>query len=299
MKIEDKRQIINSIMEQEIQENDLNISSFSFGRLGYYNSYYFWNKLKANKLYNPAQILTLSALPFLNGVSRKKSKEIVVFYNDIPTPFFEDSIVRLLKTTYHELYHALDDARENDYSFDMFANTCDRFIVSHSPIDSIKYFLTSKGHDSFMFEILANNYGIKRAEEYIEKNNISINNYEKNKLQKLKQKYELQYQNYDLTKRLDMIINDYKVCLNCKDFDNKIFSLFLNDDSSVKNLNKVFIDENVLSLDTRILKSFLKSKKIKESLNNIKLSEEALLNIEKILDNNKSEEINDNNRKTI
>ena len=114
-------------------------------------------------------ILILVLLPQFNGVSRKKSKEIIVFFNDISTPLFNDSIIRLLKTTYHELYHAIDDTREKEtqITYNDFASDCDRFIINHSPLDQLKYILTPNGHDSFMFEILANIHGINKTEQYI------------------------------------------------------------------------------------------------------------------------------------
>lgn len=282
MTLEKKQSIINSIMQKEISGNNLSISGYSFGRIGYFNSKYFKNKLKTSKI---MEILMLALLPQVNGVSRKKAKEIIVFFNDVSTPLFNDSIIRLLKTTYHELYHAIDDTREKEtqITYNNFANDCDRFIIKHSPLEICKYLLTPSGHDSFMFEILANIHGINKTEQYIKENNIQCNSYELRKFAQLKNKYQLQYQNYNLTKRLDLIISEYKTCIKCKDFDKTVFELFINENGIIKDINTVFMDDNVLNLDCKILAAFINCKKIKEAIKNTQLTEHTSFVLNEIL----------------
>lgn len=299
MNLEKKKEIISTIMKSEIEQNNLNISSYCFGRINFFNTSYFKKKLKSS---NPYKIIQLISLPLFNGVFRPKSKELIVFYNDVSTPLFNDSIIRFLKTTYHELYHALDDTidKAKNISYENFANQCDRFIISHSPIEMLKYVMTPQGHDSFMFEILANLYAIDKTEEYIKNNNIQCSDNEITKFNKLKNKYHTQYQNYNLTKRLNIIISEYKSCLNCKDFNKDLFELFLNENGTVKDINIIFSNETVLNLDPKILLAFIKTNTIKKAISETTLTEKTSHILNELLTNGSTELLQESeNKKTI
>ena len=268
MKKKEKRKLLYKIMENEIIENDLDIMPYCFGSVDYYNSKYFKNNIKKGlKLSNVSQLLTTLFKPFyLGGVYDHEEREIIVFYDRIP---FHNSIIYILHTIFHELFHGIDGEDKTAMldQYTDFSNECDKFIIDTAPyIEVIKYMVNDKKHDSYMFEILANLYGIEKTEKYIKDNDIKCSKTELKKLKKLKQTYYEQYLNYDLTKSLNIIINDYKNKLEYNDFDITIFEYFLTDEGEVKDINSIFSNKEVLKLDSRILKAFVKTDKISEAI---------------------------------
>lgn len=277
-----------NILEKEIKNLNLEIKPFIFGRLSYFNEKHFKDEFKYNlmiidDLYNYSlkekinsfiNVLKILSFPVqANGVYRNQKKSLIVFANDIGHPILKNNIVQLLKTTYHELYHAIYfNTKQKGFKFNDFNSfACDleQFLMKHNIGTPLRYLYN---HDSFMFEILANIYGVKKTEEYISQNP-NAHNYDLKKLKKIKQKYDRQYDNYNLSKILDDIIKNYKSALKCKDFDKSFFEIFLNEDGTFKNLNSSFLNEKINQIDKRIIdaflntNSFLKEAKI-QGLNN-------------------------------
>ena len=278
MNKKEKIKIIQKIFEEEKEKNGLDIPMYTFGSITFYNSYFFKTKIKESikklKLYN---IFSYCFLPIISGGYHRDSyndEEIVVFYNEMKR--IPPNITYLIYSAYHEIYHAIDynTDRSADLSYDSFATQCDFFLLrnSNSFKTMIKYYLSRSTHNSMMFEILASRYGIKRTEEYIKDKNINISETERLKFEKLKLQYDYLYDNYDLTSRVNIIINNYKLFQKNYKFNDIIFKLFLNEDGSIKNINSIFSDPNVLSLDNRILYAFIKSEKISELIKPDELS---------------------------
>lgn len=287
MNKKEKRKFIYKILEKEIIENDLNVVPYCFGSISYYNSKYFKNNIKKNlKLSRTSDLLDTLFKPFCSrGSYDFEKKEIIIFCDNIP---FYDNIISTLQTIFHELFHSLDEEGKATIfdEYTTFANKCDKFIIdTASYIDVIKYMCSSKVHDSYMFEILANLYGISKTEKYIRDNNISCSKYELKKLHELKKIYCKYYCNYDLTKSLNIIINKYKNNIQYIDFDKTIFEYFLTDEGKIKDINSFFSSKKITNLDSKILLAFIRCDKIKKAIENTNLNKKAIDIIEDLLGN--------------
>ncbi|MBE6139683.1 MAG: hypothetical protein E7174_04230 [Firmicutes bacterium] len=307
MNLKQKQTIINSIMINEIRENNLDTKFYSCCRINYYNSDFF-KKIQKDKKNNRIVKLGNLIIPLISGgfhAEHNNERDIIVFLDKIDiVPGFSLPLVSLLKTTYHELYHALQNKELNstptDMSYDLFASQCDMFICSNESIDFLKYYFTRSGHDTQMFEILANLHGVKKTEEYSQNNNIKISFLEQMKLDKQKQKYQYQYQNYDLTKRLNLIIDNYDKYIKNDEFNKTIFELFLNENGTVKDINTIFSNENVLDMDPKILLAFIKTNAIKKAISETTLIEKTSYFLNELLTNGSTQLFQESeNKKTI
>lgn len=268
MKYIDFKKLCESILSEEIDKHNLNIKSYSFGRLSYYNSSYFKEGL--NRLINTRgeNGLRLTSLyckvllsPIMNtGYFSYDDDTLVIFLNDIVDINFSNDIVDLLRNVYHELYHAIDHRNIDDgyyeINYNVFASSIDHFLRDHYVGHFLKYKFTRKGYDSCMFEILADIYATKKVDEFI-KANPDMYDYNVSKLNKYKQKCYDRYIAYDLTKRLDFIIKNYNDIKKCSDFDDSIFKLFLDENGHFKSLEELNLDERIKALDFKIVNAFM------------------------------------------
>ena len=291
-----KRKLIYKILEKEIEDTGLNVTPYCFGSIKYYNSKYFKNSIKKSLKFHDSSefISTLLKPAYIRGAYNVEDKEIIIFFDNLP---IYDNIIHTLQTVFHELFHALDEENKvtNLDQYTNFSNECDKWLIDTAPFsDLITYIVSPKDHDAYMFEILANLYGIQKTEKYIKENNIKCSNFELSRLKKLKAKYTLQYERHDLTKSLNLIIKDYQYFIKFEDFDKTIFEYFFTDNGEVKDINTIFLNEKVLELDNRILSAFIKTDKIKEAIKNSNINEKIGIILEKIL-NNKDYYTNDKN----
>ena len=281
------------ILQKEIKNNGLDVKPYAFGVISYYNQEYFKSKLKlhsfvikhpdfslVDKISSFINLTKYSLMPNYKGAYIGNDKSIVVFIDNlIVLPKLKINIIDLLKTTYHEIYHAIDFKNKtesfNFNNYDKFACDLERFLSKHYTAMPFRYLFN---HDSFMIEILANKYGIERTIEFIN-NNPNAYNYDIARLEKLKKKYNNQYNNYNLSKNLDIIIKNYKAAKKSKGFDNSVFEIFLNEDGSFKSLNDII-------LDSRIFYAFLNTSSYRKSLNVFELSKEAIYVLNQALNYN-------------
>ena len=289
------------ILQKEIKNNNLNVKPYTFGVISYYNQEYFKSKIRTNsfvlkhpdfslkeKIKNFISATKYSLLPSYKGIYSDSDNSIVIFIDNlIVLPKMKINIIDLLKTTYHEIYHAIDFKNKTESfdfnNYDKFSCDLERFLSKHYTAMPFKYLFN---HDSFMIEILANKYGIEKTIQYIKENPLNYT-YDINRLSKLKNKYDKQYNNYNLSKYLDIIIKNYKDVKKCKDFDDTIFTIFINEDGTIKSLNEVLVDPKVKEIDKKIFSAFLNTPTLKKSFN---ITEEIKEKIDSIL-NIKNEEI--------
>ena len=143
-----------------------------------------------------------------------------------------------------------------------------------------------------MFEILANLYSVKRVEELIQYIEITpysniINNNDYKKLQHQKEKYSRQYENYDLSERLDIMIRQYKKFRAEKSFEKyidwSIFEIFMNEDGTFKNVKDIVLNDRFYELDQKIIISFFKTKSFVDEIEKNMPSKEEQLLLDEIL----------------
>lgn len=264
MKYLEAKALCDNVLKDEISKHNLDIESYSFGRLSYYNSTYFKENIKKMNKLSLSLVYRFFAGPLINtGYFAYTDDTLVVFLNNIIGIDFSCSAVDILRTSYHEIYHAIDhrNIRKGyyDLNYNIFASSIDRFLRDHYIGHFLKYKFTRKGHDTCMFEILADVYAVKEAEEFIKRNPHSYK-YEYFKLERYKHRCYKNYMNYDLSKRLDFIIKNYIHIKKCSDFDDSVFSIFLNADGTIKSLNVIRDDKRINDIDKKIISAFLNTK---------------------------------------
>lgn len=276
------QEIINSIMQEYIERYNVDAEFYSFCRINYFNSSFF-KKCKEKSL---SMKLEKIAMPFRFSGLCKHSKghtDIIVFLNDgfilgKPIP-----LVRLLHTTYHEIHHML--YRRDAANYDGFACLCDSLITKTSWLDRFKYFFTHKGHEEKMYEILADIHAVEDTKRYYKDNNIELNAHDLNWLDSYENYNKKRYDDYDLSSRIDKIINNFSYYTKNGAFPGYIvFRLFLNEDGSVKSINEIFSkDSDVLRLHSRLLVSFIKTQNISRAIKESNLDEHAMEVINELL----------------
>lgn len=296
MRYEDIKKICDIILRKEISDNKLNVNGYSFGRIRYYNSEFFRNKMKYSFKTSLFDFYFCFISPLCcNGYY--DSDIVVIFLDDYPFAFLNPyiSFINGVSTIYHESYHAIDYARakahERTNEYNNFASDVDKVLKCYFPF-AIKYLASKKIHDSFMFEILANLYSVKRVEELIQYIEITpysniINNNDYKKLQHQKEKYSRQYENYDLSERLDIMIRQYKKFRAEKSFEKyidwSIFEIFMNEDGTFKNVKDIVLNDRFYELDQKIIISFFKTKSFVDEIEKNMPSKEEQLLLDEIL----------------
>lgn len=289
MNIKQKQTIINSIMQGEVEKYNLDINCYSCCKIKYHNSNFFkklFSDKKTSTIVKFKKTLRyLKSSAFFHNNNESNEKTIMVFLDNFLT---QKSITQLMKNTYHELYHAMQDNELNknqkNITFDLFASKCDMLICSTQSGNSLKYYFSQQFHDSQMFEILANIHGVKKTLEHLQNNQeFEVSASEIEKLKQLLNTHENQYKKYDLTKRLDYIIINYEKLKSNENFDNTIFKLFINEDGTIKNINEIFSNTETLALDPRILISFLRTNAIKNNISQNSMTDETSYIISELL----------------
>lgn len=253
MKYEEMKTICSSILSEEIKKNNLKTTSYVFGKLTYYNSGYFRQKLvnsvstSSDKKYNkfttlikqikniPEMLETIEA-PFRCRAFYSNGDDTIVIFiksydkikylypiNVYAKVFFgkETNITNLLISTYHELYHAIDWSNSNGFdisSYDQFA--CDIERVTGRIVSSDWEYL--KKRQKYMLDSkyhdsfmyeILANKYAVMKTEEFIKQNPTTYDYDYTLLNREKQKCLELYNNYNLSDNLDIIISNYKMLL--------------------------------------------------------------------------------------
>lgn len=278
-------EIVKSILAEEIQKNNLNVDFAVSCRIAYYSKEIL-NKLKNKSLKFSNIKSVFGEMNKWNGLC--SSKEIVVFSDESLAYFCEPRpLVQMISVAYHELYHAIQNKEikntKQTISYDLFSSICDNVLVHHTDENLNKYNFSAKEHNSPMFEILANLYSVKKTEEYLKHSNIEIKPNEIEFLKNMEKMCKMQYENYDLTKRLNIILSEYKKGIAIGFLKPLVFEMFINDDGTIKDVNTIFSNEIVLGIDPRILLAFIKTDKMKEAIKNTQLTENTTFILNELL----------------
>lgn len=283
MNYQDTKKLCDDILKEEIKKNNLDIHTYSFGKLNYYNSSYFKNSILLSILTrNHRDLLTFLQLPFaIKGGYIENEKSLLLFLNDNPIIFKNNNITKTLHVLYHEIYHAKDFSYTPvimDYN--KFSSYIDRYIRNLIPNNLSKYNHSKEFHDYFMFEILANLYSIMKIKKFIKKNPDKYN-YDKKYLYKKCRIYHQQYLSYNLAEHIDIVLDNYSLFKKRRDFDRTIFNIFINEDGSFKDIYSIMTNPIINIIDERIIYSFFNTKTFKSI--NRDLSSEENFYIEEIL----------------
>lgn len=191
---------------------------------------------------------------YLNTINFITDKKIIIkksdYYNKI----------NLIESAYHEVFHAVDKKRIDDFyqndidvrriGFDYFFSIVESLIWNNYDV-IIRYDLD---HDSFISEIQADLYGVEKA--------ISNNRFLSDdicKLLEIKNNAEKKYEKYDTNFFINELYQYYQEKWNEDDkLNKKIFSLFF-ENGSYRNINDIFNNDKIHCVDNRIVAAIITS----------------------------------------
>jgi len=211
--------------------------------------------------------LSVLKFPFVyNAFYEIDTKDIIVFIKSRkamktkPELILADFIVAI----YHEIKHKLqyqDREKITKLEFSTFKFDIELLVQYFNP----KYY--NEHHGQIFMEIEANLYGVNKALEYLNKNNL-LNQTTKKHLELLKDAYELDLKNYDFQKFLRMFNEIIMKNNNIEKAELTGWTeIFYNDDKTIKNIKEILSHEDIEHVDTRLLEAFFSSSHFLESIN--------------------------------
>lgn len=200
---------------------------------------------------------------YLNTINFITDKKIIIkksdYYNKI----------NLIESVYHEVFHAIDKKRIDDFyqndidvsriGFDYFFSIVESLIWNNYDV-IIRYDLD---HDSFISEIQADLYGVEKA--------ISNNRFLSDdicKLLEIKNNAEKQYEKYDTNFFINELYQYYQEKWDKDERLNKrIFSMFY-EEGDYKTLDEIVNHDEIKCVDARIVAAIVTSDSFMESIIN-------------------------------
>lgn len=173
--------IAHDIIESELEKNGLDVSVMPYTFMEYSGS----NTLKKTTVLEKTS-KWLFAKRAVGYYDLRKNNIVVFLDNFQKMKKVDKQIFKLAKICYHETRHAIQ-MNYSPYSFDGFMNGIDNI----NPLD---YMIS---HDSRLFEIDANLFGIKKAKEYILKKYPDYYEENKDEIELREQIHNLEYLTYD------------------------------------------------------------------------------------------------------
>ena len=191
---------------------------------------------------------------YLNTINFITDKKIIIkksdYYNKI----------NLIESAYHEVFHAIDKKRIDDFyqndidvrriSFDYFFSIVESLIWNNYDV-IIRYDLD---HDSFISEIQADLYGVEKA--------ISNNRFKADDIYKLlivKDNAEKEYRRYDTNFFINAFFKYYRGnWYKDKRLNKTIFSIFYEGDK-YRTLEEIFRNDKIGCVDNRIVAAIITS----------------------------------------
>lgn len=267
MKYKQSRELITKLLEQEIKDNGIKVEILPLTKAE--------NILKIIKKGISKQIITTQAI-FDEIKSELYANELTSAYYDYEShklkvlidTIKKDSLEKerylwnLIKTVYHEYKHAIvgqTKTGEIRNKEDLYVTLEDMI----SPIGDIYL----EYHDRFYEEILANQYGIEKADKLFKKRISNTATYKKLRfsIETEKTLHEIYYRNYDVHPFLSVINNTVKKSvheLNLSYLDPKcqIIKVLYNNEGNFKQLSELYQDEDWLKYPKEVQYLIVSSK---------------------------------------
>ena len=194
LSLRDMKIIAHEIISEELESNGLNVNIMPYTFVEYSGS----NTLKNPTILEKASKWLLAKRA--NGYFDTSKNNVVIFLDHFKKiKNVDNKLISLARTCYHETRHVIQ-MNYSPYSFDGFMNG----------IDNVNYADYIISHDSRLFEIDANLFGIKKAKEYILKNYPEYYEENKEEIELREQIYNLEYLTYDAPSHIDAAVSFYK-----------------------------------------------------------------------------------------
>ena len=270
LKSSDIKRLLDEIVEEEKEEHGL---TFDFHYIGKLNFVKNMNKIfkRKLKLIEKKEIIKCDIL-HTDGFQNYNENMIVVYKRLKRIEL--SNLTYLIYVLYHEIDHAKDNSR-NFLDIDL-SNYDDLiyFIDMYMLPSNSQYYNDFVQHELMSFEILADMYAVKKTKGFFEKHpEIKCN---EGFLNNREEYVNSRYETYDLSHKIDKIINEGYYIYNEQDVRKATsFSIFLKDDGTFKHIDDILKESDFHELDQRIINGFLKSENFKKSLLDSDISQEA------------------------
>lgn len=245
------KKLVYQILKEEIKEHGIKIDIYVLNKIEtIFKIIHTVSKLESKTLNNIIE--SIKDEIYYNQKSlagyNYSQKEISVFLDNIKKVKLineEEYLWTLIRSTYHEYKHVII----NEHLNIQIKTIEDFYYIIGLLITPTEDFCLEK-HDDMYDEILANLYGVQKAEKYLKENPKYTKTYKKlkNIIEVEKLLHEIHYQNHDIHTFINKLNCDVKEVFDKIDFSNlapecTIISILYNDDGSFKDLFTLFQDE--------------------------------------------------------
>lgn len=201
LSIKKLKNIAKDIIENELNEYGIDADVLPITFIEYRNN------IVSKERYIICKIFKYVHGKLVGGFYDHSSNSVFIFIDRIKKiKKIDKQIFKLAFICYHEVRHR----QQREFSFYSYEG----FINGINHLDPINYYLS---HDYYAFEIGANIYGIRKAEEYLKKNYPDIYEKQKEEILFLSKLYYLEFLTYDSPQFFD---NSFKVLRMVNKFKN-------------------------------------------------------------------------------
>lgn len=258
------KEICNDILKKASNKYNIDINAYIVGSIEFYKTDFYKNNLKlCNSIIDK---IVLSTIPYNTvGLYESRDKSLVIYihkYKFMPS----NNITKVLFVLYHELFHSIQNKEldNKDYNWNNYYDficQLERFAKKNIYSEIRRY---DKEHDSFMFETLADIFGMINTKKYLEQNNIKPDN---RFIDKIDDNINNRMNDYDQTYLIDIIIKEYKFIKNNRDFKTHNFDIFLTKEGVPKDKEEILKDKRINKIDKTIVEAFFNSKSFNKKPN--------------------------------
>ena len=261
-----------SIIKKESDEHNLNLKFISISLSDSVKELFEYHKIKLYKskhwkeafsIYRNVKKCFAYYDDQFNSVNFITDKKLIIKRLD------KYKKLKLIHTAYHEVFHAIDNKRIDDFyqkdmnvssiGFDYFFSIIEAILWD---IDEVSKRYNSN-HDGFICEIQADLYGVEKA--------ISNNRFHADDIYKLlliKDNAEKEYKKYDTNFFINIFYKRYKDNWDKDERLNKrIFSMFY-EEGDYKTLDEIVNHDEIKCVDARIVAAIITSDSFMESIIN-------------------------------
>ncbi len=249
------KKISKQVIFQKSIEEGIDITSVeSLTFVEYYNSDLFKKRLKLHKIFQKINCF----IEPLNLGGTNYNNHIIIYLDNFSKLMYlgnKHQLTDLLQTTYHELGHSHQKQKTEKYSFfERFTNLyLIPFIRNHNNPHYQKH------HDDYLTEKDADLFGINCTETFL-KNYPALYQHEKKYLDKKKQQYEYNYQNFDFHNFWEEFYKIYQQHPKLYQYENFVSITFFEENKSTyKKIKDIKESEGFDWIDKKLFFSIITS----------------------------------------
>lgn len=274
LKSSDIKQLLDEIVEEEKEKHGLTFDFHYIGRIKYIKNI---ETIQKQKLTLTEKIKETASSMFIRGFISENTDLVVIFDSKKRITLYK--LVELIYAIYHEIGHAINEKKENIEinNYNNLIYFIDKFLLT----SNINYYINTKYHDSLAHEIMADIYSLKKIKEFFNKN--KQYKIDQELLEDIELIVKKRYQEYNLSKKIDKIIENNNFIYNNQDIRKlEPFCIFLNEKGEIRRIDDLLKNEKFNKIDQRIIEGFLKSKSFQKKILYDDISKEAQDYLEKI-----------------